>query len=71
MKSTSAIATENKLQRLAIEKLNFAFTGRVDYLEMTPEKSRGRFFFVYNKVLFFFTQRRFVNSYQAKFHFHF
>jgi hypothetical protein len=39
MKSTSAIATENKQQRLAVEKLKFTFTRKVDTLEKNPEKS--------------------------------
>jgi hypothetical protein len=40
MKSTSAMATENKQQRLAVEK-KFAFTRKVDTIEEIPEKSRG------------------------------
>jgi hypothetical protein len=39
MKSTLALATENKQQRLAVEKLNFAFTRKLDTFEKNPEKS--------------------------------
>jgi hypothetical protein len=41
MKSTSAMATENKQQRCTIEKSKFAFTRKVDTSEKNPEKSRG------------------------------
>jgi hypothetical protein len=41
MKSTSAMATENKQQRFTIEKSKFAFTRKVGTLEKNPEKSRG------------------------------
>jgi hypothetical protein len=40
MKSTSAMATDNKQQSLAVEKLKFAFTRKVDTLEKNPEKSK-------------------------------
>jgi hypothetical protein len=53
MKSTSAMATENKKQTLVVEKLKFAFTRKVDTLEKNPEKSRGRLIIVYKKVSFF------------------
>jgi hypothetical protein len=41
MKSTLAMATENKQQGFTIEKSKFAFTRKVDTLEINPEKSRG------------------------------
>jgi hypothetical protein len=41
MKSTSAMATENKQQRFTIEKSKFDFTRTVDVLEKNSEKSRG------------------------------
>jgi hypothetical protein len=39
MKSTLAMGTENKQQRLAVENFNFAFTRKEDTSEKNSEKS--------------------------------